>query len=65
MTEPARDAKESVGPYLILRAIGAGGSARIDLARIDRAYNFQRHVVVKRPLEHLRGEQTFSTSLRR
>jgi serine/threonine-protein kinase len=57
--------RESVGPYRLIRAIGAGGSARIDLARIERAYSFQRHVVVKRPLEHLRGDRNVAASLRR
>ncbi len=28
----------------------------MDLARIDRVYGFQRHVVIKRPLEHLRED---------
>jgi serine/threonine protein kinase len=59
------DARDRVGPYRILRAIGAGGSARVDLARIDRAYNFQRHVVIKRPLEHLRADAGVAESLRR
>jgi serine/threonine-protein kinase len=54
-----------VGPYRIVKAIGAGGSARIDLARIDRAYGFQRHVVIKRPLEHLRSDASVAASLRR
>jgi serine/threonine-protein kinase len=61
----APEPRERVGPYQLIRAIGAGGSARIDLARIDRAYNFQRHVVVKRPLEHLRGSPQVAQSLRR
>ncbi|HUJ60702.1 MAG TPA: serine/threonine-protein kinase [Kofleriaceae bacterium] len=65
MTAPATELRDSVGPYRLIRAIGAGGSARIDLARIDRAYNFQRHVVVKRPLEHLRGDRNVAASLRR
>ncbi len=65
MTTPATEVREQVGPYSLLRAIGAGGSARIDLARIDRAYNFQRHVVIKRPLEHLRGDPNVAASLRR
>ena len=65
MTQTARGLDESVGPYRLIRAIGAGGSARIDLARIDRAYNFQRHVVIKRPLEHLRGDRQVAASLRR
>jgi len=65
MTQPARGLDETVGPYRLIRAIGAGGSARIDLARIDRAYNFQRHVVIKRPLEHLRGDPVVAASLRR
>lgn len=55
----------TVGPYRIIKAIGAGGSARIDLARIDRAYGFQRHVVIKRPLEHLRADPSVGASLRR
>ena len=62
---PALEGSEHVGPYRILKAVGAGGSARIDLARIDRAYGFQRHVVIKRPLEHLRADSTVSSSLRR
>ncbi len=62
---PALEGSEHVGPYRILKAVGAGGSARIDLARIDRAYGFQRHVVIKRPLEHLRADLAVSTSLRR
>jgi len=65
VTQPARGLDETVGPYRLIRAIGAGGSARIDLARIDRAYNFQRHVVIKRPLEHLRGDPLVAASLRR
>lgn len=56
---------ELVGPYEIVRAIGAGGSARIDLARLHRAYGFQRHVVIKRPLEHLRADARVAASLRR
>ena len=63
MTEPAHEAREVVGHYRLIRAIGAGGSARIDLARIERAYGFQRQVVVKRPLEHLRGDPKVATSL--
>jgi serine/threonine-protein kinase len=56
---------DRVGPYQLVKAIGAGGSARVDLARIDRAYGFQRHVVIKRPLEHLRGDSKAADSLRR
>jgi eukaryotic-like serine/threonine-protein kinase len=56
---------DRVGPYQLVKAIGAGGSARVDLARVDRAYGFQRHVVIKRPLEHLRGEARAGESLRR
>ncbi|MEO8553510.1 MAG: protein kinase, partial [Kofleriaceae bacterium] len=56
---------DTVGPYKLIRAIGAGGSARIDLARIDRAYGFQRHVVIKRPLEHLRADRNVAASLHR
>ncbi|MDB4954207.1 MAG: Serine/threonine protein kinase PrkC, regulator of stationary phase [Myxococcales bacterium] len=63
MTEAAPDTGELVWQYRVIRAIGAGGSARIDLARIDRAYGFQRHVVVKRPLEHLRRDFKVSASL--
>jgi serine/threonine-protein kinase len=59
------DSRDRVGPYLLIKAIGAGGSARIDLARIDRAYGFQRHVVLKRPLEHLRDDPKAATSLQR
>jgi len=65
MTAAAGLDRELVGPYRILAAIGAGGSARIDLARIDRAYNFQRHVVIKRPLEHLRADKGVAASLQR
>jgi serine/threonine-protein kinase len=64
MTAAAED-RERVGPYRVIQAIGAGGSARIDLARLDRAYGFQRHVVLKRPLEHLRGDASVAASLRR
>jgi serine/threonine-protein kinase len=64
MIAPADD-RDRIGPYRVLKAIGAGGSARIDLARIDRAYNFQRHVVLKRPLEHLRDDPKAAASLRR
>ncbi|HEY5951198.1 MAG TPA: serine/threonine-protein kinase [Kofleriaceae bacterium] len=56
---------DRVGPYQLIKAIGAGGSARVDLARIERAYGFQRHVVIKRPLEHLRGDVRAAESLRR
>ena len=56
---------ELVGPYEIVKAIGAGGSARVDLARIQRAYGFQRHIVIKRPLEHLRSDPRVAASLRR
>ncbi|MBV8762637.1 MAG: serine/threonine protein kinase [Deltaproteobacteria bacterium] len=65
MSAPAPLPIEQVGPYRVLRAIGAGGSARIDLARIDRAYGFQRHVVIKRPLEHLREDPNVAASLHR
>src|SRR3569623_711863 len=65
MSAPAPLPVEQVGPYRVLRAIGAGGSARIDLARIDRAYGFQRHVVLKRPLEHLRDAANVAASLHR
>jgi serine/threonine protein kinase len=57
--------RDRVGPYVLVKAIGAGGSARVDLARIERAYGFQRHVVIKRPLEHLRADQRAAESLRR
>jgi len=57
--------RDRIGPYQLVKAIGAGGSARIDLARIDRAYGFQRHVVIKRPLEHLRADAKAAASLRR
>jgi serine/threonine protein kinase len=65
VTTAAAEDRERVGPYRVIQAIGAGGSARIDLARIDRAYGFQRHVVIKRPLEHLRGNANVAASLRR
>jgi len=65
MTAAAAEERERVGPYQVIQPIGAGGSARIDLARIDRAYGFQRHVVIKRPLEHLRGNPKVAASLRR
>jgi serine/threonine-protein kinase len=57
--------RERVGPYVLVKAIGAGGSARVDLARIERAYGFQRHVVIKRPLEHLRADPRAAESIRR
>jgi serine/threonine-protein kinase len=57
--------RERVGPYVLVKAIGAGGSARVDLARIERAYGFQRHVVIKRPLEHLRADGRAAESIRR
>jgi eukaryotic-like serine/threonine-protein kinase len=56
---------ERVGPYRVIKAIGAGGSARIDLARVERAYGFERDVVLKRPLEHLRTSSAVATTLRR
>ncbi|HEX5061617.1 MAG TPA: protein kinase, partial [Kofleriaceae bacterium] len=56
---------DRVGPYQLIKAIGAGGSARVDLARIERAYGFQRHVVIKRPLEHLRDDPRAAASLHR
>ncbi|HEY0251326.1 MAG TPA: hypothetical protein VGC41_07345, partial [Kofleriaceae bacterium] len=65
MIQPATTLDEKVGPYTLIRAIGAGGSARIDLARIERAYGFARHVVIKRPLEHLRSDPNVAASLRR
>ncbi len=65
MKPRAATGHELVGPYEIVRAIGAGGSARVDLARLHRAYGFQRHVVIKRPLEHLRGDARVAASLRR
>src|SRR5262245_33861797 len=64
-TAAAARERERVGPYVLVKAIGAGGSARVDLARIDRAYGFQRHVVIKRPLEHLRGDARAAEGLRR
>jgi len=57
--------RDRVGPYQLVKAIGAGGSARVDLARIERAYGFVRHVVIKRPLEHLRNDARAIESLRR
>jgi serine/threonine-protein kinase len=57
--------RDRVGPYQLVKAIGAGGSARVDLARIERAYGFQRHVVIKRPLEHLRADPRAADSIRR
>ncbi len=65
MKARAATGHELVGPYEIVRAIGAGGSARVDLARLHRAYGFQRHVVIKRPLEHLRADARVAASLRR
>ena len=65
MTTAAAEDRERVGPYRVIQAIGAGGSARIDLARIDRAYGFQRHIVIKRPLEHLRNNASVAAQLRR
>jgi serine/threonine-protein kinase len=65
VTAATAEDRDRVGPYRVIQAIGAGGSARIDLARIDRAYGFQRHVVLKRPLEHLRGDPAVAASLRR
>lgn len=65
MTTATAEDRDRVGPYRVIQAIGAGGSARIDLARVDRAYGFQRHVVLKRPLEHLRGDPNVAASLRR
>jgi hypothetical protein len=63
VTAPEDD-RDRVGPYRVIAAIGAGGSARIDLARLERAYGFERHVVIKRPLEHLRADPAVSASLR-
>jgi serine/threonine protein kinase len=65
MNPSAAIERDRVGPYVLVKAIGAGGSARIDLARIERAYGFQRHVVIKRPLEHLRADPRAADSLRR
>lgn len=65
MTQAHAASSELVGPYRVIRAIGAGGSARVDLAMIERAYGFQRQVVLKRPLEHLRGDPHVAETLRR
>jgi serine/threonine protein kinase len=65
MTQPQIAPSELVGPYRVVRAIGAGGSARVDLAVIERAYGFLRHVVLKRPLEHLRSDAHVAETLRR
>ena len=65
MNPSAAALRDRVGPYQVVKAIGAGGSARVDLARIERAYGFVRHVVIKRPLEHLRGDARAIESLRR
>lgn len=65
MNTPRVAERELVGPYQVLKAIGAGGTSRIDLARLDRSYGFQRHVVIKRPLEHLRADPDVAASLRR
>ncbi|MBA2544685.1 MAG: protein kinase [Deltaproteobacteria bacterium] len=65
MTRPDVASAEMVGPYRVIKAIGGGGSARIDLARIERAYGFERDVVLKRPLEHLRSSPAVAASLRR
>jgi tRNA A-37 threonylcarbamoyl transferase component Bud32 len=59
------DDGEVLGAYRVLRAIGAGGAARIDLARLDRAYGFHRHVVIKRALDHRRDHAEVTASLRR
>jgi serine/threonine-protein kinase len=56
---------EQVGPYSVLRTIGTGGSARADLAVLRRAYGFERHVVLKRPLDHLRGDPQTARMLQR
>jgi serine/threonine protein kinase len=61
----AASAGDTVGPYRLIKAIGAGGSARVDLACLDRAYGFQRRVVLKRPLEHLRGDARATAQLSR
>ncbi|MGE0398994.1 MAG: serine/threonine protein kinase [Kofleriaceae bacterium] len=65
MTHAHATSSELVGPYRVVRAIGAGGSARIDLAVIERAYGFSRSIVLKRPLEHLRGDAHVAETLRR
>ena len=65
MIAAAASERERVGPYQLIKAIGAGGSARIDLAKIERAFGFARHVVIKRPLEHLREDPRAAASLRR
>ncbi|HVK87685.1 MAG TPA: serine/threonine-protein kinase, partial [Kofleriaceae bacterium] len=65
MSLPRPEERELVGPYRVLKAIGAGGSARIDLAILHRAYGFERQVVLKRPLEHLRGDPTVAGTLQR
>jgi len=61
----AASERDRVGPYQLIKAIGAGGSARIDLAKIERVFGFARHVVIKRPLEHLREDPRAAASLRR
>jgi serine/threonine-protein kinase len=61
----AASERDRIGPYQLIKAIGAGGSARIDLAKIERAFGFARHVVIKRPLEHLRDDPRAAASLRR
>jgi serine/threonine protein kinase len=43
---------ELVGRYEIVSTLRAGGMARVDLARLRGAYDFQRYVVIKRPLQH-------------
>lgn len=65
MIATAASERDRVGPYQLIKAIGAGGSARIDLAKIERAFGFARHVVIKRPLEHLREDPRAAASLRR
>lgn len=65
MIATATSERDRVGPYQLIKAIGAGGSARIDLAKIERVFGFARHVVIKRPLEHLREDPRAAASLRR
>lgn len=65
MSLPRPEEREHVGPYRVVKAIGAGGSARVDLASLKRAYGFERHVVLKRPLEHLRGDRSVARTLQR
>jgi serine/threonine protein kinase len=52
-------AREQVGPYELIRRLGAGGMAEVHLARAAGIEGFEKLVVLKRILPHLSADPHF------